>query len=151
MNASAKISIKYGLITAILLIAYFLILRLMGLHTNPWFRLVNGFIMAFGIYAVIKQYKYMTGDGFTYINGFKTGLVTGFLATFVFALFMGIYMFHLDVEFMHLLLKDWFQDYSRGGGILIFVILIEGLSSTTILTLTFMQIFKISKNVPQIK
>ncbi|MCX7547047.1 DUF4199 domain-containing protein [Xanthomarina sp. F1114] len=151
MNTSAKISIKYGLITAILLIAYFLILKLMGLHTNPWFRLANGLIMAFGIYTVIKQYKLISGNDFTYINGFKTGLITGFLATFVFALFMGIYFFHLDVEFMNTLLKDWFQDYNHGGGILIFVIIIEGLSSTTILTLAFMQIFKISKNVPQNK
>src|SRR5690554_448099 len=151
MNTSAKISIKYGLITAVLLIAYFLILKLMGLHHNPWFRLSNGIFMAFGIFTVIRQYKILVGDDFTYINGFKTGLLTGFLATFVFALFMGIYMFHLDVEFMNYLLKGWFQDYGHGGGILIFVILIEGLSSTTILTLTFMQIFKISKNVPQNK
>ena len=151
MKTSSKISIKYGLITAGLLIAYFLILRLMGLHYNPWLRLSNGIFMAFGIYMVIRQYKLISGDDFTYTNGFKTGLMTGFLATFVFALFMAIYMFHLDVEFMNTLLKEWFKDYSHGGGILIFIILIEGLSSTTILTLTFMQIFKISKNVPQKK
>ena len=151
MNASTKISIRYGLITAILLIAYFLILKLMGLHLNPWFRFFNGLIMAFGIYTVIKQYKLIKGNDFTYTNGFKTGLITGFLATFVFAVFMGIYMFHLDVEFMNTLLKEWFQDYSSGGGILIFVILVEGLSSTAILTLTFMQIFKISQKVPQNK
>ncbi|MCX7551052.1 DUF4199 domain-containing protein [Xanthomarina sp. F2636L] len=149
MNTSAKISIKYGFITAILLIAYFLILKLMGMHNNPWLRLFNGLIMALGIYTVIKQYKLISGNEFTYINGFKTGLITGFLATFVFALFMGIYMFHLDVEFMNNLLKDWFQNDGYGGGILIFIILIEGLSSTTVLTLTFMQIFKNSKNVPQ--
>ncbi len=151
MNTSAKISIKYGLITAILLIVYFLVLKLIGWHNNPWLRLFNGFIMAFGIYTVIKQYKLVSGNTFTYINGFKTGVVTGFLATFVFALFMSIYMFHLDVEFKDTLLREWFKDYDQGGGILIFIILIEGLSSTAILSLTFMQIFKNSKNLSENK
>jgi hypothetical protein len=151
MNTSAKISIKYGFITAISLIAYFLLLKLLGWHNNPWFRLFNGIIMAIGIYSVIKQFKLISGTTFTYINGFKTGLLTGFLATFVFAIFMGIYILHLDVEFMNTLLREWFQDYNHGGGIKIFIILIEGLSSTTILTLTFMQIFKNSKNLSQTK
>ena len=151
MNTSAKISIKYGLITALALIVYFLILKLLGWHRNPSLRLFNGIIMAFGIYYIIKQYKLITGNTFTYINGFKTGLLTGFLATFIFAVFMAVYFFHLDVEFMNSLLKEWFYEYNHGGGILIFIILIEGLSSTTILTLTFMQIFKNSKNVIQNK
>jgi len=151
MNTSAKVSIKYGLITTILLVAYFLILKVIGLHNNPWFRMSNGLFVALGIYIAIKNYKLISGTTFNYINGFKTGLLTGFLATFLFALFMAIYMFHLDVEFMNSLLKDWFQDYNYGGGILIFIILIEGMSSTTILTLTFMQIFKNSKNLTQNK
>lgn len=151
MNNSAKVSIKYGLITTILLIAYFLILKVIGLHNNPWFRMLNGLFVALGIYLAIKNYKLISGNTFTYINGFKTGLLTGFLATFLFAVFMGIYMFHLDVDFKNNLLKDWFQDYNHGGGILIFIILIEGLSSTTILTLTFMQMFKNSKNLIQNK
>jgi hypothetical protein len=149
MNTSAKVSVKYGLITTILLIAYFLILKVLGWHSNPWFRMLNGIIVAYGIYIAIKNYKLISGTTFTYINGFKTGLLTGFLATFIFAIFMAIYLFHLDVEFMNNLLKDWFQDNNRGGGILIFIILIEGMSSTTVLTLLFMQIFKNSKNLTQ--
>ncbi|EMQ95691.1 hypothetical protein D778_01581 [Xanthomarina gelatinilytica] len=60
-------------------------------------------------------------------------------------------MFHLDVEFKDTLLREWFKDYDQGGGILIFIILIEGLSSTAILSLTFMQIFKNSKNLSENK
>lgn len=151
MNTSAKVSIKYGLIITISLIIYFLILKIIGLHNNPWFRMFNGPIVAFGIYMAIKNHKLISGNTFSYINGFKTGLLTGFLATFLFAIFMAIYMFHLDVEFKNMLLKDWFQDDNYGGGILIFIILIEGMSSTAILTLAFMQIFKNSKNLNQKK
>ncbi|WP_338732597.1 DUF4199 domain-containing protein [Mangrovimonas cancribranchiae] len=142
MNSTVAVSFKYGLFTAIMLIAYFLILKLFGLHLNPWFRLFNGVLMAVGIYMAIKLYKLISGASFNYVNGFKTGLLTGFWGTFLFAVFMAIYMFHIDVEFMNTLLKDWFQDMNRGGGILIFIILIEGLASTAVLTLTFMQIFK---------
>jgi len=151
MNSSGTVAIKYGLIVSGLLIAFFLILKIFGLHNNPWFRLFNGVITAFGIYSAIKEYKKNNSDAFDYTNGFKTGLMTGFLATFIFAIFMGIYMFHLDVAFMDHLLKDWFHDYNHGGGILIFIILIEGLASTAVLTLTFMQIFKNSGNSPQKK
>ena len=149
MNSSASVAIKYGIITTIGLIVYFLIIKLLNLHTNPWFRLLNGLVMAYGIYAAIKRYKLVSGTTFNYINGFKVAIITGFLATFVFALFMGIYMFHIDTEFMNTLLKDWFKDMNYGGGILIFVIIIEGLASTTILALTYMQIFKNSTKVIQ--
>jgi len=149
MNSSATVAIKYGIITTITLIVYFLIIKLLGLHTNPWFRLLNGLVMAYGIYTAIKRYKLISGTAFNYINGFKVGLLTGFLATFVFALFMGIYMFHIDTAFMDSLLKDWFDDMDYGGGILIFVIIVEGLASTAILALTFMQTFKNSTKVVQ--
>ncbi|WP_072347370.1 DUF4199 family protein [Flavobacteriaceae bacterium A100] len=149
MNTSASVVIKYGVFTTIALIAYFLIIKLFGLHTNIWFRLLNGFFMAFGIYSAIKHYKVVSGIDFNYINGFKVGMLTGFLATFVFALFMGIYMFHIDVAFMNYLLKGWFDDVSYGGGILVFVIIMEGLSSSIILALTFMQAFKNSTKVLQ--
>ena len=149
MNSSASVAIKYGLFTTLGLITYFLLIKAIGMHTNPWLRLLNGLVMAFGIYSAIKHYKLVSGSTFNYTNGFKVGVVTGFLATFVFALFMGIYMFHIDVDFMNLLLKDWFEDMNYGGGILIFVILVEGLASTAILSLTFMQIFKNSTKIVQ--
>ncbi len=148
MNSSTSVAIKYGLFTAVALIAFFLALKLIGLHNNPWFRLFNGVAMAYGIYAAIKHYK-SNSDAFSYTNGFKVGLLTGFLATFVFTAFMAVYMFHLDVEFMNHLLKNWFNDFNHGGGILIFILLIEGLASTTVLTLACMQLFKNSRNITQ--
>ncbi len=149
MNRSFSVGLKYGLLITVGLIAYFLILRLFNLHENPWLRLFNGVVMAVGIYFAIKHYKFSDKDAFTYVDGFKTGLITGFIATFLFTGFMAIYMFHLDQEFASKLLKDWFQNFSEGTGILVFIIFIEGLASTAVLTLTCMQIFKKSQNVGQ--
>ncbi len=149
MNLSLSVALKYGLYIALSLIAYFLILRLFDLHENPWLRILNGAFMCLGIYHAIRYYKLTTGDEFSYINGVKTALLTGFLATLVFTVFMAIYMFHLDVPFTENLLNTWFNDYEVGANILLFIIFIEGISSTLVLSLAFMQLFKRSYNIPQ--
>ncbi len=149
MNLSLSVSIKYGIYITLSLIAYFLVLRLFDLHENPWLRIVNGAFMCFGIYNAIKYYKLTSGDAFSYINGIKTGLITGFLTTVAFTVFMAIYMFHIDVPFTEMLLNTWFKDYEVGANILLFIIFIEGLSSTVVLSLAFMQLFKRSNNIPQ--
>ncbi|MBO3096939.1 DUF4199 domain-containing protein [Gelidibacter pelagius] len=149
MNRSLSVALKYGVLVAVSLIAYFLILRLFNLHDQPWFRLANGLFMAAGIYFAIKSYKFKYNAEFTYVDGFKTGLLTGFIATGCFIIFMAIYMFHLDTGFPETILKNWFDNTERGGGILIIIILMEGLASTAVLTLTWMQIFKKSQHVGQ--
>ncbi|MCK0123327.1 DUF4199 domain-containing protein [Gelidibacter sp. F2691] len=149
MNRSLSVALKYGLFITASLVAYFLILRLFNLHNNAWLRLANGIFMAAGIYFSIKYYKFKFNSDFTYVDGFKTGLLTGFIATGFFVVFMAIYMFHLDTEFPDTILKTWFDNTNQGAGILILIILMEGLASTAVLTLMFMQIFKKSQHVGQ--
>ncbi|WP_460220268.1 DUF4199 family protein [Psychroserpens sp. MEBiC05023] len=149
MNTSLSVALKYGLFTAISLVAYFLILRLFDLHENPWLRLFNGIAMCIGIYFAIKYYKLISEENFSYINGIKTALLTGFIATIIFTVFMSVYMFHLDSAFTEKILGEWFENYGTGAGILVFIILIEGLASTVVLSLAFMQIFKKSYNPSQ--
>ncbi|TDU43372.1 uncharacterized protein DUF4199 [Gelidibacter sediminis] len=149
MNRSLTVSLKYGLFITASLIAYFLILKLFDLHNNAWLRMGNGLFMAAGIYFSIKYYKFKFNSEFTYVDGFKTGLLTGFIATGFFVVFMAIYMFHLDPTFPDTILRTWFDDTNQGAGILIIIILMEGLASTAVLTLMFMQIFKKSQQVGQ--
>ena len=149
MNRSLSVALKYGLIITGSLIAYFLILRLFDLHNNIWFRVANGLFMAAGIYFAIKTYKDKYNADFTYVDGFKTGLLTGFIATGGFIVFMAIYVFHLDTEFAHNIVKDWFNSGDQGGAMIILIILMEGLASTAVLTLMFMQIFKKSQHIGQ--
>ncbi|OIQ27752.1 MAG: DUF4199 domain-containing protein [Bacteroidetes bacterium MedPE-SWsnd-G2] len=147
MKTPVAVASKYGILIAVSLIAYFLILKLAGLHEVAWLRLFNGVIMAGGLYLSIKSYK--SSPDFDYINGFKTGLLTGGIATILFSLFISIYMFHIDPSFAQLLLDEWFYDYNQGTRILVFIVFIEGLASTVVLTLSFMQIFKTSRNISQ--
>ncbi|MCB0446039.1 MAG: DUF4199 domain-containing protein [Gelidibacter sp.] len=151
MNKSFSVALKYGFFITAALIAYFLILKLISLHENPWLRLFNGVIMAAGIFYAIKYYKLSVANKFTYVDGFKTGLITGFVATLLFTFFMAIYMFHIDPGFTQKILNESYADYGLTTPILVFVIFIEGLASTVILTLTFMQLFKNSQKNSQNK
>ncbi len=141
-----RIYLRYGIVIAIVLIAYFLIIKLFGGHENPWLRLLNGVIMAYGIYAAIRLRKLLEGEKFGYYNGFRTGLFTGVVATFIFVGFMALYMYHLDPDFPNRIMGNWVEEYKQGPGILLFVLLVEGLASAVVLTLAFMQKFKTSWN-----
>ncbi|WP_224484095.1 DUF4199 domain-containing protein [Robertkochia aurantiaca] len=141
-----RIHIRYGLVMAVALIAYFLIVKLFGLHENPWLRLLNGVIMAYGLYSAIRYRRVLEGSDFSYYKGFKTGIYAGFLATLIFVGFMAVYMFHLDPDFPESIMTTWMKDYNQGPGILIFILTVEGFASTVVLTLAFMQKFKPSWN-----
>jgi len=141
-----RVHVRYGLIVAIVLIAYFLIVKEFGLHENPWLRLLNGVIVAYGIYASIRFRSLIENEKFDYLKGCITGLFTGLIGTFVFVFFMAIYMFHINTAFAETILNNWMHDYHQGPGILIFILAIEGMASTVVLTLAFMQKFKPSWN-----
>jgi hypothetical protein len=139
--------IKYGVFIALGLILYFLLVRMFGLHENPWLRLFNGAIVALGVYKVIKDVKKESGVNFNYFEGFKAGIISGFIATLVFTFFMAIYIFHIDVEFGEKIMAMSLGSVSREPGLLLFIILIEGFASTVVLSLLFMQKFKPSWNI----
>ena len=142
-----SIHTKYGIVIAAGLIIYFLAVKLLGLHENPWLRVLNGLIMAYGIYAAIKRKKGKEGKDFNYYSGAKTGIYTGFTGTIIFIAFMAVYMFHLDPAFPEKIIDSWIRNYYQGPGILLFILAVEGFASTVVLTLAFMQKFKSSGNM----
>ncbi|MBB3124146.1 MULTISPECIES: DUF4199 domain-containing protein [Mesoflavibacter] len=144
-----SLPIKYGFAISAALIAYFLILALFNLHTNPFFSLFNGFITGFGIYEVIKHQKLKQDEDFTYSNGFTSGLVAGFLAAIVFTIFFTLYATEINPDFLSQLLTVFKQDYNVHIGLVAFVVAIMGFATTVVLTLTCMQMLKKSRNMLQ--
>ncbi len=140
--------VRFGIAASGSLIAYFLILSLLDLHTNVFYSLFNGVITGFAIYEAIKYYKLQQGDKFTYTGGFQTGLVTGGIATIVFTLFFAIYSEDLQPGFLEELSTKWANTYQSFEAIVFFVVAIMGFSTTIVLTLAFMQLFK-SRNTPK--
>lgn len=144
-----KIPIKYGVLIALALIAYFLILSLFGAHKNPAFSLFNGVIMALGMFMALKSYKSESGSKYKYQKGFMAGLLTGFNATIIFTIFFGIYSTELNPEFLNELLTMWRSDYDTSVGIILFVVAIMGFATSFVLTLAYMQLFKDSWNTKE--
>lgn len=138
-------SIKYGVAIAIIMIAYFLILKLIGLHEYPVFSAMNGVFIGGGIFYAMRAFK-RSSDSFDYGEGFKFGLITGGAATIVFGCFMAIYIFQIDTVFAHSILDSWGLTYNKGGLALIISLIIMGFATSFILTLSFMQLLKESWN-----
>ncbi|APG60564.1 DUF4199 domain-containing protein [Christiangramia salexigens] len=146
-----SIPVKYGVAIAAGLIAYFLILSLLGLHVNPVFSLFNGVIMAYGMFEAIKHYRLHKGDKFKYQKGFMASLLTGFNATIIFTLFFGIYATELKPDFLNRLITVWETGYNTHIGIVLFVVAVMGFATTLVLTLAYLQLFKDSWNTKEAK
>jgi len=138
--------IRYGIVTSAILIAYFLILSLMGKHTNVFYSLFNGIITGFGIYETIKYTRIRQGKGFSYGSGFTAGITTGFVASLLFTIFFAFYATELNSHFLDELSKVWAKDYKNFQGIVFFTVAVMGFATTLVLTLSFMQLFKSSNN-----
>ena len=141
--------IRFGLVISACLIAFFLVLSLFGLHTNPLFSLLNGVITGFGIYETIRYYKLEQGRNFNYSGGFIAGIVAGFIATLIFTLFFLFYATEINSDFLLKLLTVFEGEYNVHVGLVAFVVAIMGFATTVILTLTCMQYFKNSTNISQ--
>ncbi|NJB36828.1 DUF4199 domain-containing protein [Croceivirga sp. JEA036] len=144
---NSTLPIRFGLVTAAVLVAYFLILSLFNKHTNIFYSLFNGVITGFGIYETIKYLKLKDGDKFDYGRGFKFGLTTGVVATLLFTFFFMVYSTELNPLFLEQLSAVWAKDYSNFTAIVFFTVAIMGMATSLVLTLSFMQLFKSSKNI----
>jgi hypothetical protein len=141
----------YGIVIAIGLIAYFLILSLFGLHANPVFSFFNPVIVGIGMYLAIIASKKKMGNKYKYQKGFKIGLKTGFIATILFTIFFGIYSTELNPGFINELLSVWDTSWHINIGIVLFTVALMGFATTVVLTLAFMQLLKDSWNTKEAK
>ena len=141
--------LRYAIAISGCLIAYFLILALMGLNSNPVFSFFNAVITAFGIFAAIKSYKLQQGKDFDYSKGFTVGILTGFISTIIFTIFFTIYATEFDKDFLPNLLSQVDQEYDDGIGIIAFVVAIMGFATSVVITLSCMQYFKKSHSIGQ--
>ncbi|MGB5666860.1 MAG: DUF4199 domain-containing protein [Maribacter sp.] len=142
-----SLPIRFGIAASGSLIAYFLILSLFDLHSNVFYSLFNGVITGFAIYEAIKYERIQNKEGFSYGQGFKTGLITGFVATLIFTGFFAFYATEINTDFLKELSEAWFGDYKNFEAIVFFTVAIMGFSTTLVLTLSFMQLFKSSNDL----
>lgn len=144
-KAMGKYAMRFGIGIAILMIAYFLLTKWMGLHQYPVLSALNGLFIGGGIFLALKKYKSSTTT-FKYQDGFQLGLWVGGMATIIFSVFMTVFIFQIDTQFAEAVLKSWGLDYNKGSLILVMSLVIMGFSTSFVLTLAFMQLLKESWN-----
>ena len=137
-----SLPIRFGLVTSTVLIAYFLLLALFHKHINPAFSFFNAVITAFGIFEAVRLNKLENLEAFTYGEGFKTGIITGFVAAVFFTFFFLFYATEINTSFLPELLQSIRGGFNADIGMVTFVVLIMGIATTVIATLTVMQFFK---------
>lgn len=94
-----KIGLQWGLTTLLLLSAYFLIMKILGLIHVPELRIFNALIMFYGVFQAIKRAKVELNE-FNYFKGIGAGILTAFVATFFFSLFGVFYLSFIDPNFI---------------------------------------------------
>lgn len=144
-----SLPIRFGIVTSAVLIAYFLILALFDKHVNPAFSFFNAFITGFGVYEAVKLNKLHLMESFSYTEGFKTGIITGFVATLLFTVFFLLYATEVNPGFLELLMETFNGRFNVDIGMVVFIVAVMGLATTVVATLTVMQLFKNSRNIPQ--
>lgn len=140
-----KYAMKFGIGIAAIMIVYFLLTKLVGLHQYPVLSALNGLFIGGGIFFALKSYK-ANIISFKYQDGFQLGLWVGGLATIIFSIFMAVYIFQIDAQFAEAILESWGLTFNKGALILIISLVIMGFSTSFVLTLAFMQLLKESWN-----
>ena len=144
-----SLPLRFGLVTSAILIAYFLILALIDLHTNPLFSLFNSIITGFGIFEVIRLRKLQNIKTFSYAEGFKTGIFTGCIATLYFSVFFLIYSTEINSEYLPKLTNSMNGSFNINAGLITFIVAVMGLATTLVSSFVIMQLFKISRNISE--
>ena len=143
-----RIDLYYGLLTAGGLVLYFLIMKFTGLVHVVELRVLNLFIMATGIYAVMRRFRLTDlNQQFNYMRAFFLGVSTAIFASILFALFFFIYVTFIDRELMTSIIEREPMGRFLNPYVASFVIAVEGVLSGILVTFMIINV----KNADEIE
>jgi len=134
-----QISIKFGVLTAIILIVYFLLLGLLGVNSNPFYSLMNVLITTSGLALAIRELEEKSTEKINYKEGFEVSFFAGIIATILFSIFFITYYVYTPGFSEDL--QEKIGKYANTGGIFITVATMGGLTSLVV-SFALMQLHK---------
>lgn len=137
-----SVGLKTGLVTSLALLAYFFIMKGLGLSHIIELRIFNFLILATGICYSIYKLKSEVHEEDFYLKGLAEGIVTSIVSLVPFALFISIYLEYFDVALMEHIKSSVAMGEFINGFVIFFVIAMEGLASGAVITFCAMQYFK---------
>jgi len=132
----------YGLMIGAALIAYFLLMKFIGLETNFYLRIFNFIILIGGVYFLLNSEIKKSKRSVTYFEGLGLGLRSTITSVVVFIAFLAAYIKFFDPDFMQVLesSKIWGTDITISQAAT--GIFIEGMASAIVISFAWMQYFK---------
>lgn len=144
-----NVAIRYGLLVAAGLIAFFLVAKLLGIVYLLELRVLNLLFVVIGIFSAIRYYKKNNSSVMTYFEGLGIGMLTNLVAVVVFAAFMVLYLTIIDPALMVFIKENSVFGMYLNPFIASATIIIEGFGSGAISTFMIMQYFKNSYTVQE--
>ena len=132
----------YGLVIGAALIAYFLLMKVLGLESNFYLRLFNFVILIAGVYFLLKSQIMGSKRTATYFEGLGLGLRATIIAVIVFLVFMASYISFIDPEFIQVLRSSQIWESRVTLSQAAIGIFIEGMASAFVISFAWMQYFK---------
>jgi hypothetical protein len=132
-NNPNRIPESYGLKIAGGLIAFFLIMKVLGLAHHYELRFLNVFIQVGGIFFALKKFKQTHEEHMNYFRALITGVATGAVASVMFALFLFVYM-SVDGAFMQGIIENEPMGRYLNPYITAFMVALEGLFAGLLFT-----------------
>ena len=141
---SEKVAVKYGLIIFVSLVAYFLVMKFVGLFEIHELRGLNFLILITGIWRALTVYKKQ--GSLSYFDGIGLGSLTTIIGVVPFSVFIFFYL-QADAQFMaNIMANEAFGQYLNPY-ILAFLISFEGSISGVLVSFAMMQYLKRSRMV----
>lgn len=128
-----RLAENYGLKIAAGLIAFFMLMKLIGQGNVVELRLLNLFILSAGVYFGLKKFKETHEDHLNYFRALVTGVAISSVGSILFSLFLFIYM-KVDDSFMQNLIVNEPMGRYLNAYIASFIVALEGVFSGLLVT-----------------
>ena len=136
-----RIGLRYGIITAATLVAFFFIMLGFGLIEQYPLRILNIVFLFTGIFMAVNAYRTNPKFKPNYLGGIGVGLLTSAVALFLFSIFVIIYLASNPGFMESLKSYEYFGRYLNPyiAGVVIFL---EGTVSGLLVSFILMQFYK---------
>jgi hypothetical protein len=132
-NDPNRIPQSYGVRIAVGLIAYFVVMHLMGLSHHVELRLLNLMILVAGVYLALQKFRRTHEAHLNYFRALVTGVSTAAIGSFIFAIFLFIYM-TADENLMNSIRENEPMGRYLNPYIASFIVALEGVFSGLLVT-----------------
>lgn len=133
--------IRYGLLTALGMLVYFVVATLLNLTERIEFSFFNGFILAVGVTLAIARFRQAKEDRMAYLQGFGTGIITALTSAVAFGLFFIVYALINPAIMEQISARDYFG-FDLSVTIAFLAIILLTAMGGMIISLIAMQYFK---------